>query len=101
MQQRKSFWEYRTDMKICNNYLIGKIMEQCESSYCPCGLRQDLRNTLRVYHTNPNDLVLPSTTLSSCFSTPLPMGWFGLATSTNKVTILTLLTHSRLAIRSI
>ncbi|CAD8202135.1 unnamed protein product [Paramecium octaurelia] len=48
IQQRKNFWDFRTEMKICPSFLRGSIVEQCESPYCPCALRNDLKNTLKI-----------------------------------------------------
>ncbi|CAD8122586.1 unnamed protein product [Paramecium sonneborni] len=48
IQSRKNFWDFRNEMKICPSFLRGSIFEQCESPYCPCTLRNDLKNTLKM-----------------------------------------------------
>ncbi|CAD8110769.1 unnamed protein product [Paramecium primaurelia] len=48
LQSKRNFWDLKTDLKICHSFLIGSVIEQCDSPYCPCTLRSDLKNTLRI-----------------------------------------------------
>ncbi|CAD8104224.1 unnamed protein product [Paramecium primaurelia] len=48
IQSKKNFWDFRIEMKICPSFLRGSIVQQCESPYCPCTLRNDLKNTLKL-----------------------------------------------------
>ncbi|CAD8185368.1 unnamed protein product [Paramecium octaurelia] len=48
LQSKRNFWDHKTDLKICHSFSIGSVIEQCDSPYCPCTLRSDLKNTLRI-----------------------------------------------------
>ncbi|CAD8111889.1 unnamed protein product [Paramecium sonneborni] len=48
LQSKRSFWDHKIDLKICHSFSIGSVIEQCDSPYCPCTLRSDLKNTLRI-----------------------------------------------------
>ncbi|CAK62803.1 unnamed protein product (macronuclear) [Paramecium tetraurelia] len=48
LQSKRNFWDHKTDLKICHSFSIGSLIEQCDSPYCPCTLRSDLKNTLRI-----------------------------------------------------